>query len=89
MPTMRPVNQYPAEFQLVQDHMEMHPTRDGYFALWNGPVFLDVGLPFGGSQRFSLAAFPNGMWVALQDQRGQPIPLAIYIDQGAVRGKWS
>ena len=88
MSTMRPVDPHPTDFRLTQDHFEMHPSRDGYSVVWNGPVFLDVSLPFGGSERFALAAFPNGRWVNLQDRQGQPIPLSIYVDQGVIRGKW-
>jgi hypothetical protein len=89
MTTMRPINPNPTEFQIQQNHMELHPSRDGYWVLWNGPVLLDVGLPFGGSARFTLASFPNATWVDLQDQKGQPIPLSIYVDRGIIMGKWA
>lgn len=90
MPTMGPIDQHPLQFQIHRDHMESHPSRAGYYALWNGPAFLDVGLPYGGGfARFPLSAFPNGTWIDLQDQQGQPLPLAVYIDRGIVWGRWN
>src|SRR5262249_42853874 len=66
-PTMRPMEQTPLEFWLRRDNMVNHPNRDGYYVLWNGPVFLDVGVAFGTFERFPLGNFPNGVWVDLQD----------------------
>jgi hypothetical protein len=86
---MRPIDPHPAEFQIVRDHMENHPSRTGYYVLWNGPMFLDVGLPFGQNfARFTLAAFPNGTWIDLQDLQGRPIPVSIRIDQGIIWARW-
>jgi hypothetical protein len=92
-PTMRPIDQNPMEVLLPwPGHMVDHPQRRGYYVLWNGPMFLDVGIPFSGGfgfERFPLANFPNGIWVDLQDQRGQPIPVSVLVDRGAIRIRWS
>jgi hypothetical protein len=87
-PVMRPTNPN-QDIQLVQDMMIDHPFRDGYSVVWNGPVRLDVGLPFGGGfAPFEIARFPRNTWVGLQDQSGQQLPLAIYIQGGSITVRW-
>jgi hypothetical protein len=41
-------------FYLGQDNMVDHPAG-AHYVLWNGPAFLDVGVPAGGFVRFPVA----------------------------------
>jgi len=41
---------------LGRDHMVDHPAG-AHYVLWNGPAFLDVGVPAGGFVRFASRAF--------------------------------
>ncbi len=63
---------------LSQDHMVDHP--DGaHYVLWNGPAFLDVGVPTGGFVRFAVANL-TPQWTVLLDAQGQPLPVAARYD---------
>ena len=94
MTTMRPDNPNPQTFQfgpIPYDRFE-HP-RLQYHAFSLVGMGMDtslmVGLPMGGNVTFDLRRFPMRTWVTLQDPRGEPIPLAIYIgDGGVVAGQW-
>jgi hypothetical protein len=94
MTTMQPDNPNPQTFQfgpVPNDRFE-HPslpyTAFSMVATGFGDSTLVVGLPMGGSVQFDLRRFPMRTWVTLQDNSGEPIPLAIYIDGGVVAGKW-
>ena len=43
--------------------------------LWNGPAFLDVGVPGGGFVRFPVASL-KPQWTRLLDAQGRPLPVA-------------
>jgi hypothetical protein len=59
---------------LSPDHMVDHPAG-AHYALWNGPAFLDIGLPSGEFVRFSVAGLP-AQWTLLMDEQGAPLPVA-------------
>jgi hypothetical protein len=42
------------DIQLSLGHMVDHPAR-AHYVLWNGPAFLDIGVPEGGFVRFAVA----------------------------------
>ena len=52
-----------------------HPAG-AHYALWNGPAFLDIGVPTGGSVRYAVASLPT-QWTLLLDAESQPLPLAV------------
>src|SRR5689334_14310667 len=90
---MRPEDTSPEVFQFGQvpnDRFE-HPSLDytafSMVAIFGDPSLL-IGLPMGGQITFDLRRFPVRQWVQLQDQAGESIPLAIYVDHGAVAGRW-
>ncbi len=60
--------------ELSRDHMVDHPAG-AHYVLWNGPAFLDVGMPGGGFVRFAVANLPS-QWTLLMDGHGQPLPVA-------------
>ena len=72
--------------ELSRDHMVDHPAGTHY-ALWNGPAFLDVGVPGGGFVRFALAAL-TPQWTLLMDGPGQPLPVAARFDGRSVSVWW-
>jgi hypothetical protein len=94
--TMSPENRNPSTFQFgfpPSDRFE-HPHQAYYaFSMVGMAGFnsydLLVGLPMGGQATFDLRRFPMRSWVTLQDERGEPIPLAIHIDGGVVTGQWT
>ncbi len=49
---------------------------------------LTVETALGGPVWFHLGNFRQGTWVDLEDREGQPIPLAISVQQGLVYGRW-
>ena len=63
---------------LSQDHMVDHP-KGAHYVLWNGPAFLDVGVPAGGFVRFAVANLTE-QWTLLMDGQGQPLPVAARYD---------
>ena len=63
---------------LSQDHMVDHPAG-AHYVLWNGPAFLDVGVPAGGFVRFAVADLTT-QWTLLMDAQGQPLPVATRYD---------
>jgi hypothetical protein len=89
---MRPQETNPEIFQfgMVPNDRFEHPRLPytAFSLVAMGDPSLLVGLPFGDSVTFDLRQFPLRTWVQLQDQKGEAIPLAIYIDQGAVAGRW-
>jgi hypothetical protein len=68
----------PGVVELSRDHMVDHPAGDHY-ALWNGPGFLDIGVPNGGFVRFALASL-RPQWTLLADGNGLPLPVAARFD---------
>jgi hypothetical protein len=63
---------------LSQDHMIDHPAG-AHYALWNGPGFLDIGLPSGDFVRFSVATLTS-QWTLLMDAQSRPLPVAARYD---------
>ncbi len=64
--------------ELGRDHMVDHPAG-GHYVLWNGPAFLDVGMPSGEFVRFALANL-TPQWTLLLDAQGLPLPVAARYD---------
>lgn len=64
--------------ELSRDHMVDQPAG-GHYVLWNGPAFLDVGLPSGEFVRFALANL-TPQWTLLVDGQGLPLPVAALYD---------
>jgi hypothetical protein len=60
---------------LGRDHMVDHPAG-AHYVLWNGPAFLDVGVPAGGFVRFAVANLTT-QWTLLLDTQNQPLPIAV------------
>lgn len=54
-----------------QDHMVDHPAG-AHYVLWNGPAFLDVGVPAGGFVRFALANL-TPKWTLLTEYQQLPV----------------
>lgn len=75
----------PDIIDLIRDHMVDHPAG-AHYVLWNGPVFLDVGVPAGGFVRFAVANLTT-QWTLLVDAQGQPLPVAARYD-GRGLGIW-
>jgi hypothetical protein len=65
-----------------------HPAG-AHYVLWNGPDFLDVGVPAGGFVRFALANL-TPQWTLLMDAQHQQLPVAVrYGDLvAALRRTW-
>jgi hypothetical protein len=55
---------------LSPDHMVDHPAG-AHYVLWNGPAFLDVGVPTGEFVRFAVASL-TPQWTLLVDSQGRP-----------------
>jgi hypothetical protein len=72
--------------QLSRDHMVDHPAG-AHYVLWNGPAFLDVGVPAGGFVRFAVADLTT-QWTLLADAQGQPLPVAARSDGGGLAIWW-
>ena len=73
-------------FELDRDHMVDHPAG-AHYILWNGPAFLDVGMPDGGFVRFAVASL-TPQWTALLDPQGNSLPVAVRFDGYAVSVCW-
>lgn len=71
---------------LDRDHMVDHPTR-AHYVLWNGPAFLDVGVPAGGFVRFAVAHLTT-QWAVLMDGQGQALPVATRYDGRGLAIYW-
>jgi hypothetical protein len=91
--TMRPEETNPEHFQFGQvpndrfEHPRLPYTAFSMVAIFGDPSLV-VGLPYGGTVTFDLRRFPQRTWVQLQEPSGESIPLAIYVDHGAVGGRW-
>jgi hypothetical protein len=58
-----------------------HPAG-AHYVLWNGPAFLDVGVPEGGFVRFAVADFTT-QWTLLVNTQHMPLPMAVrYTGEG-------
>lgn len=98
MPTVRaagPPDQW-AEFRYNPDNMlsfpNRHPSHAGYttwYSLTEGGT-VSLVTPFSAPQalQFRLSDLPFEQWVELADGGGRPIPLALFVDVGGVRGRW-
>jgi hypothetical protein len=62
-----------------------HPAG-AHYVLWNGPAFLDVGVPAGGFVRFALANL-TPQWTLLMDAQHRQLPVAVRYD-GRSLGIW-
>ena len=71
---------------LSRDHMVDHPAG-AHYVLWNGPAFLDVGVPAGGFVRFALANLPP-QWTLLVDQQNRQLPVAVRYDGRSLMICW-
>lgn len=71
---------------LGRDHMVDHPAG-AHYVLWNGPAFLDVGVPGGDFVRFAVANLP-AQWTLLLDAQGLPLPVAARSDGGGLAIWW-
>jgi len=71
---------------LIPDHMVDHPAG-GHYVLWNGPAFLDVGVPAGGFVRFTIADLTS-QWTLLIDAQQQQLPLAVRYDGRSLAIWW-
>ena len=76
----------PATLVLSQDHMVDHPAG-AHTVTWNGPAFLDVGLPTGSFVRFPVAGL-TPQWSLLLDARGAALPIAVRRDGSGVAVLW-
>ena len=72
--------------ELSRDHMVDHPAG-AHYVLWNGPAFLDVGVPTGDFVRFAVADLTE-RWTLLADAQGQPLPVAARYDGRSVAIWW-
>ncbi|GAA3247614.1 hypothetical protein GCM10017691_57060 [Pseudonocardia petroleophila] len=87
-----------APFRFSADSMlafpSQHPGAPGYttwYTLKEGGV-VTVATPFRAPSdpaRYRLADLPIGEWLPLEDQDGRPIPLALYVDEFGVQGRWA
>ena len=71
---------------LSPDHMVDHPAG-AHYVLWNGPAFLDVGVPAGGFVRFALANLAP-QWTLLMDAQHQQLPVAVRYDGRSLAIWW-
>src|SRR5262245_52392088 len=71
---------------LSRDHMVDHPAG-AHSVLWNGPVFLDVGVPAGGFVRFALANL-TPQWTLLVDEQNRQLPVAVRYDGRSLAICW-
>jgi hypothetical protein len=71
---------------LSPDHMVDHPSG-AHYVLWNGPAFLDVGVPAGGFVRFALANL-TPQWTLLVDEQHQQLPVAARYDGRSLAIWW-
>jgi hypothetical protein len=71
---------------LSPDHMVDHPSG-AHYGLWNGPAFLDVGVPAGGFVRFALANL-TPQWTLLVDEQHQQLPVAARYDGRSLAIWW-
>ena len=55
-----------------------HPAG-AHYVLWNGPAFLDVGVPGGEFIRFAVANLTT-KWTLLLDAQSHPLPVAVRQD---------
>ena len=63
---------------LSQDNMVDHPAG-AHTVLWNGPAFLDIGVPDGEFVRFEVAKLPS-QWTLLMDTQHRALPVAARYD---------
>src|SRR5215831_17830064 len=73
-------------FYLMRDHMVDHPAG-AHYVLWNGPAFLDVGVPGGGFVRFPVMNLGMQWWL-LTDGQGHQLPVAARYDQNGLAICW-
>jgi hypothetical protein len=71
---------------LSPDHMVDHPAG-AHYALWNGPSFLDIGVPAGGFVRFALANL-TPQWTLLMDAQHRQLPVAVRYDGRSLAIWW-
>lgn len=71
---------------LRRDHMVNHPAC-AYYALWNGPAYLDIGGPAGEFARFAVANLTT-QWGVLMDGQNQPLPVAARYDGRGLAISW-
>jgi hypothetical protein len=71
---------------LGRDHMVDHPAG-AHYVLWNGPAFLDVGVPAGGFVRFAVANLTT-QWTLLMDPQGRQLPVAVRNDGPGLAIRW-
>jgi hypothetical protein len=84
--TARP-DQQPEVFPLISWHN--HPVYQGFYILRNGDMWIDVGSPLGHLGQYNVAALPKDKWIVLQDQKGAPLPVAVFVQRfGNVMGRW-
>lgn len=76
----------PDIINLSPDQMVDHPAG-AHYALWNGPNFLDVGVPSGGFVRFALSNL-KPQWTLLEDAEHHQLPLAVRYDGHSVSVWW-
>ena len=62
-----------------------HPSG-AHSVLWNGPAFLDVGVPEGGFVRFAVANVTT-QWTQL-NAGGHPLPVAVRYDGRGLVIRW-
>lgn len=72
--------------QLGLGEMVDHPAG-AHSVVWNGPAFLDVGVPAGGIVRIAVANLPP-QWTLLRDAQGQPLPIAARYDRSGLTIRW-
>src|SRR5262249_4193754 len=76
----------PQIINLSEGHMVDHPAG-AHYALWNGPAFLDVGVPAGGFVRFALANL-TPQWTLLVDAQNRQLPTAVLYDRRGLAILW-
>ena len=73
------------DIQLSLGHMVDHPAR-AHYVLWNGPAFLDIGVPEGGFVRFAVANVTTE-WSQL-NAGDRPLPVAVRYDGRGLVIRW-
>ena len=64
--------------EMSPNHMVDHPAG-AHYVLWNGPAFLDVGVPTGEFVRFAVTSLTM-QWMLLVDAQGRPLPVTARYD---------
>jgi len=87
----QPGGDAPNVFQFPPYEFVRHPTRQEIWACWqyNPGNCLDIGLTLSSSMRVELADRETDMWLDIQDDAGNLVPLAILIGStGGLSGRW-